>query len=237
MMLNEKKTQNLVFNFTKEHQFTAEILLKNEKLETVDKTKLLGVIITNDLKWHENTKHIVKNANMKMRMLHKFSKFTKNKSHLMHIFKSQVRGSLEYCSTVWHSSLTQSNCNDIERVQKAAMRVIMGTRYQGYEEALEFMKIDSLRERRVKMALKFAKKSIRQEIFSPLFPLNENLHSMKTRNPKKYVVKKGNTERMRRSSVPFLQRLLNEDFDKQKKDLSRLLQVNNGILFNAPITY
>ena len=73
-MLNEKKNQNLVFNFTKEHQFTSEVLLKNEKLETVDKTKLLGVIITNDLKWHENTKHIVKNANMKMRMLHKFSK-------------------------------------------------------------------------------------------------------------------------------------------------------------------
>ena len=26
-------------------------------------------------------------------------------------------------------------------------------------------------------------------------------------------------------------------FDKQKKDLSRLLQVNNGVPFNAPITY
>ena len=98
------------------------------------------------------------------------------------------------------------------------------------------MKIDSLEERRVKMALNFAKKSLRQNTFSSLFPLNENVHKMKTRNPERYVVKNGNTDRMKRSAVPFLQRLLNEDIDKQRKDLRNLLQVNNGIYFNAPIT-
>ena len=34
MRLNEKKNQNMVFNFTKEHQFTAEILLKNKNKVT-----------------------------------------------------------------------------------------------------------------------------------------------------------------------------------------------------------
>ena len=100
MKLNEKKTQNIIFNFTKDHQFSAQIKLKNKNLENVRKTKLLGTIITSDLKWHENTKFIIKKANKKMIMLHKFSKFTNNKSHLIHIFKSQVRGVLEYCSTV-----------------------------------------------------------------------------------------------------------------------------------------
>ena len=98
------------------------------------------------------------------------------------------------------------------------------------------MKIDSLKERRVKMALSFVKKSLRQNIFSSLFPLNENAHQMNTRNPNKYVVKHGNTDRMKRSAVPFRQRLLNEDVNKQRKDLRKLLQVNNGICFNAPIT-
>ena len=226
----------MLFNFTKDFQFTTEITLKGEKLETIDKTKLLGTIITKGLKWHGNTKYLVRMANQKMRLLHKFSKFTKNKSHLMHIYKSQVRSSLEYCSTVWHSSLTQTDCSDIERVQKAAMKVIMGTRYQGYQEALKFMEIDSLKERRVKMALNFAKKSLRLDIFSSLFPLNENVHQMKTRNPERYVIKNGNTDRMKRSAVPFLQRLLNDDINRQRKDLRNLLQVNNGIYFDAPIT-
>jgi len=33
----------------------------------------------------------------------------------------------------------------------------MGDEYQGYEQALKFLKLDSLRERRRKMALNFAK--------------------------------------------------------------------------------
>ena len=202
---------------------------KNENLEVIEKTKLLGAIITSDMKWHENTKYIVKKANKKMIMLHKFAKFTKNKTHLIHIFKSQVRGVLEYCSTVWHSSLTQANCDDIERVQKAALRLIMGERYQGYKQALEHLNLDSLKERRKKMALSFAKKSLKLEKFSRFFPLNNAKHLMTKRNPDKYAVNSAKTERYRRSTVPFLQRLLNEDYAKQRKDLKCLLQVNNDV--------
>ena len=194
-------------------------------------------IITKDLKWHENTKYIVKKANQKMRLLHKFSKFTTNKSHLIHIYKSQVRGNLEYCSTVWHSGLSESDTKDIERVQKAAVRIFMGNKYQGYEQALKLLKLDSLKERRLKMALTFAKRSLKLDNFSKLFPLSESDHLMSMRNPEKYVVNISKTERHKRSAVPFLQRLLNEDYLKQKKDLSKLLQVNNGVLYNAPITF
>ena len=45
-----------------------------------------------------------------------------------------------------------------------------------------------------------------------------------------------NTERYKKSAVPFLQRLLNEDYLKQKNDLKNLLQVNNGVCYNTPIT-
>ena len=221
MKLNEKKTTNMVFNFTKDCQFTTQISLKNEKLETIDKTKLLGTIITKDLKWHENTKYIVKKANQKMRLLHKFSKFTSNKAHLIHIYKSQVRGNLEYCSTVWHSGLTESDTKDIERVQKAAVRIFMGNKYQGYEEALKLLKLDSLKERRIKMALNFAKRSLKLEHFSKLLPLSESGHVMSMRNHERYAVNISKTERYRRSAVPFLQRLLNEDYSKQRKDFAK----------------
>ena len=141
-----------------------------------------------------------------------------------------MRGVLEYCSTVWHSSLTEADCNDIERVQKAAVRLIMGCKYQGYKEALQYMSLESLKERREKMALNFAKKSLRLVNFSKFFPLNSAKHQMKKRNPEKYVVTNAKTERYRKSAVPFLQRLLNDDYAKQKKDLKCILQVNNDIL-------
>ena len=41
----------MVFNYTHNYQFTTRLNLNNEILETVKETKLLGTIITDDLKW------------------------------------------------------------------------------------------------------------------------------------------------------------------------------------------
>ena len=67
MMLNPKKTKNMVFNFTKNHQFNTNIKLRNESLEVMKEMKLLGTYITDDLKWNRNTEELVKNANKRMR--------------------------------------------------------------------------------------------------------------------------------------------------------------------------
>ena len=90
MMLNQKKTKQIIFNFNRDKQFTTEVELKNESLELVNEVKLLGVIISSDLKWHKNTNYLTKKANKKMRMLHLAAKFTKNRDHLKHIYKTFI---------------------------------------------------------------------------------------------------------------------------------------------------
>ena len=52
---------------------------------------------------------------------------------------------------------------------------------------------------------------------------------MRTRYPERYVVNKAHTERYRKSAVPYLQRLLNENYKKEKKIITSLLQVNNDV--------
>ena len=47
MVINKKKTKNIIFNFTKNHQFSTQIELEGEKLETVTEAKLLGTIVSN----------------------------------------------------------------------------------------------------------------------------------------------------------------------------------------------
>ena len=59
---------------------------------------------------------------------------------------------------------------------------------------------------------------------------------MRKRNPEKYAVNISKTERYKMSAVPFLQRLLNDDYAMQKKNLKSLLQVNNDVSYNVPIT-
>ena len=218
----------MIFNFNRGRQFTTSVELKKEPLEIVNEVKLLGVVISDDLKWHKNTNYLTQKGNRKMRMLHIAAKFTKNREHLKHIYKTFIRSNLEFSSTVWHSSLSVADRQDLERVQKSAVKVILGKDYRNYEEALSELKLDSLNKRREHMALKFVKKSLENDNFSKLFPLKEVKHGMKFRKSEKYFVTPSNTKRRNESAVPYLQGLLNKDYFEKKKSLKRLLDIESS---------
>ena len=48
--LNVKKSHVMIFNFTEDFQFSTRLYLENKLLEIINETKLLGTIITTDLK-------------------------------------------------------------------------------------------------------------------------------------------------------------------------------------------
>ena len=66
MILNQKKTKSMIFNFTGNFQFNTMLSLNNENIEIVDNTKLLGVIVSNDLKWIKNTEYLRKKDNNRL---------------------------------------------------------------------------------------------------------------------------------------------------------------------------
>ena len=113
---------------------------------------------------------------------------------------------VEYCCVVWHSSITEDECTEIERVQKTALRIIMGETYTDYRTALELTGLDSLGDRRKQLSLTFAKKCVKNN--DDLFPLN--VKTVNTRQHEKYFVTPSRTERLAKSTVPYLQRLLND---------------------------
>ena len=124
------------------------------------------------------------------------------------IYISYIRSILEQSCTVWHSNLTVENCEDLERVQKSALRIILKEEYQTYEQALETLMLAKLSERREKMCLKFAKSCLKNDLTRDLFPLNPT-EGLGTRNKEKYRVVHANIGRLKDFAVPYLQRLLN----------------------------
>ena len=131
-------------------------------MDIVDEAKLLGTYITSDLKWDKNCDYLIKEANKKMRLLHILhaaSKFVKDRRILTQLYYSHIRCRLEQSAVLCHSSLTLKNILDLERVQKAAIRVIIGHGYESYCQTLKDLNIETLFERREKMCLRFAKKS------------------------------------------------------------------------------
>ena len=172
IILNQKKTKVMIFNFTEIYQFTIRLEMNRENLEVVSQAKLLGVIITNDLKWESNTDYLVKKANSRMQLLRKVASFTKSKEDKKAIYVLYIRSILEQSSVVWHSSLTQENSEDLERVQKAAVKLILGRNYENYEDALIKADLESLKTRREELCKKFANTCVKSDNFrvNSLFP-------------------------------------------------------------------
>ena len=100
MILNQKKTKIMIFNFTQNYQFVTRLTLNNENLEIVKSTKLLGVIISDNLKWDENTIYLIKKAYKRMQLLRKVSKFTVSKDERKHIYVLYIRSILEQSCVV-----------------------------------------------------------------------------------------------------------------------------------------
>ena len=205
MELNIDKSKAMVFNYTYNYQFTTGFEHNGGQIDVIDETKLLGTIITSDLKWSKNTEFLVKKANARMRLLHKISEFSPPIEDLVTIYTSYIRSILEQSCTVWHSGLTQEDSEDLERIQKSALRVILKEDYTTYEEALELLMLAKLSERREKLSLKFAKSCVKNDLTSDLFPLNQY------NKREKYKVTFAHTDRLKNSAVPYLQRLLNSN--------------------------
>ena len=209
MILNAKKTKVMIFNFTNNYQFTTRLALNNENIDVVKQAKLLGVLITDDLKWDANTELLVKKANSRMELLRKVANFNTNIEDKRNLYILYVRSILEQSCVVWSSSLTKENSDDLERVQKAAVKVILGNNFENYEDALTKVNLPKLSDRRSELCLKFAKKCTQNEKTEDLFPLKRKVHDMEMREPEKFVVNHANTERLKKSAIPNMQRMLN----------------------------
>ena len=134
---------------------------------------------------------------------------------LKNIYILFVRSQLEQSAVVWHSSLTDENKNDLERVQKTAVKIILGDRFQGYKKGLDFLNLLTLEERREYLCLKFcAEMYYKWEETKEMFPLKEKHHNMDTRKNEKYKVQYANTERLKKFAIIYMQNLLNEQEEK-----------------------
>ena len=125
-----------------------------------------------------------------------------------------IRSKLEQSAVVWHSSLTETNRRDLERVQKSAVKIILKSSYTNYEDALNMLKMESLEDRRTRLSLKFAKACLKNEKMKKLFPLARTDHQMKTRTKDKFKVNYAKTDRYKKSAIPYMQNLLNSDAKK-----------------------
>ena len=212
MKLNHSKSKFIVFNPSRTHDFIPEFKSEDTTIETVESLKLLGITLSNDLTWDKNTHMIVKKAYSRLWMLRRLKGLGANANDLKDIYIKQIRSLLEFGVPVWNPNLTQQCSKEIERVQKATVRIILGNNFLHYREALDVLGLETLKIRRTKLCLKFARKSAKHPRHSSWFIKDTTVRNIQTRSKKPtYKPPVSRLDRFKRSPIPYLTNLLNSN--------------------------
>ena len=159
MKINKSKSKFILFNPTNSYDFTPEFKLEETPLETVESMKLLGLVISNDLSWKENTENLTRKAYGRLWSIKRLVNHGATLNDLIDVYTKQVRSILEFGVPVWNSSLTKQQSLEFERVQKAFHHIALGNLYSDYKSALGITGLETLETRRLKLCINFSKKA------------------------------------------------------------------------------
>ena len=156
---------------------------EDEALEVVEEIRLLGVMVTSDLKWNAHCDYICQKAFARMWMLRRLKPLGATTEDLLQIYITQIRSILEFAVPAWNSGLTKALINQLERVQKCALAIILDKDYITYSNAIKKLQIKTLAERRRELCMSFALQSQKSDKYSNWFCENESL-GLTTRSEK-----------------------------------------------------
>ena len=210
MKLNSDKTKVILFNRSRKYDFQPECYFhEGDLLDVVEEVKLLGVNIRSDLSWSSHCKEMCQKGFARLWMLRRLQPLGANIEELIEIYQTQIRSVLEFAVAAWTAGLTVKQSNQIERVQKTALAIILGSEYVNYPSALKMVDMESLKDRRCDLCAKFAKKALKHKKFSSWFCKNDTVSN--TRAPKPELK---NPETLKRryekSPLVYLTNLLNQ---------------------------
>ena len=153
MTVNESKSKEMIITLS--HSITIPTMLQIERVEFF---KLLGVIVSNDLKWNRHINFICNKANSRLHFLRQLKRAAVSNDDMFHFYISVIRPVLEYAAPAWHTSLTGALSDQIEAVQKRALRLIYGSSlfsHRNYESFCSELGISTLRDRREDLCKSF----------------------------------------------------------------------------------
>ena len=112
--------------------------------------------------------HIVKKAGKRLYMLRVLKRSNADTSTLLTVYSTIIRPVLEYACEVWHCNITEYLSDDIEKIQKRALRIVLPT--ASYQEARQFTGIPLLKERRQTLCQRFFAKNAQGPKMEELLP-------------------------------------------------------------------
>ena len=128
MISPSKSTATIFTTDTNDINIDLPIHIKNNKVPTVKKPKILGVTFDNLFNFRQHATEIKSKVQSRNNILKALSGTTwgKEKEILLTTYKATSQSILNYCSPIWTPNLCNTAWNDLQTTQNGALRTITG---------------------------------------------------------------------------------------------------------------
>ena len=99
-------------------------LTSDHVADMVTSFKLLGVTVTDSLRWDDHIDAITAKASKRLWFLKKLKRAGVSQSDLNYYYEAVIRPVIQYACPVWHCSLTSEQSKPLEAVQRRALSLI-----------------------------------------------------------------------------------------------------------------
>ena len=150
LQLNPSKCKELHSCFKSSPPAHSAVELDGFVFERVNSAKVLGITISDDFKWNDHIFNITSKAAKRLYLLRQLKRAGICASDLVLFYCSTIRSVLEYACQVFHFGLPSYLSEELERIQKRALRTIFP--HASYNSALKEAGIPSLYDRRASLS-------------------------------------------------------------------------------------
>ena len=177
MKVNSAKTAMLCLSDATSYSASAHIYSSDgNEIRSGDTLKVLGFHFSSRPTVHAHVEALRKRFRRKYWIFYHLRKAGFTEEELARVYRTILLPIADYCAAVYHSLLNDEQDQVIERLQSQALRCIYGP-YISYKKMREMAEVTTLRQRRIEICDKFAKKCLANATFSAWFPEKKTARS------------------------------------------------------------
>ena len=124
LQLNSSKTKEMIIDFRKKSEDHTPLSINGACVERVASFKFLGTVISEDLTWTANTTALVKKAQQTLHFLRVLRRNHREEKLQVSFYRATIEPVLMYCVTVWFAACSAADRRALQRVTRAAEKVI-----------------------------------------------------------------------------------------------------------------
>ena len=210
MKVNSAKTTLVCFSDSLAYE--ADAYIEDEdgnRIRGQRSMKALGMRFSSRPDMQAHVDWVKKTFRQRYWMLRNLKRNGFTEDELIQVYRTMIRPVAEYACVVYHSTLTDQQDEELERLQSHALACIYGGGISARQMRSK-ADLPSLRERRIELCDKFAKKALANPRFTHWFPVKQGRSSARTGVQKEpFLEERARCQRLFNSPLFYFRRRLN----------------------------